>query len=234
MDRIDTGMTPSTPPPQHPAGGAGVGPRVKLVNGDTFKVWSGVPGHVEATLQARTPDSTQHASTSGPAPSGTTTFGPGAYSQPSAQLSAQPSPRSSQGLTASPRASGAADSFHFSSVLAKHASDSVATKATAQVRSPDSLSRAATAATSSIEGSLSAALSNITALIGAKVTQAVSFEAAPASTSIGSRALGQNTQADSFNDPQSLSQTVPLYRHPADRNTAATAIHAGRILDVNG
>lgn len=28
-------------------------------------------------------------------------------------------------------------------------------------------------------------------------------------------------------------QTVPLYRHPADRNTIATAVHAGRILDVN-
>lgn len=33
---------------------------------------------------------------------------------------------------------------------------------------------------------------------------------------------------------QSGSQTVPLYRHPADRNTVATAVHAGRILDVNG
>lgn len=33
---------------------------------------------------------------------------------------------------------------------------------------------------------------------------------------------------------QSASQTVPLYRHPADRNTVATAVHAGRILDVNG
>lgn len=29
-------------------------------------------------------------------------------------------------------------------------------------------------------------------------------------------------------------QSVPMYRHPADRNTVATAVHAGRILDVNG
>lgn len=34
--------------------------------------------------------------------------------------------------------------------------------------------------------------------------------------------------------PQTPAQTIPLYRHPADRNTVATAVHAGRILDVNG
>lgn len=29
-------------------------------------------------------------------------------------------------------------------------------------------------------------------------------------------------------------QTMSLYRHPADRNAAATGVHAGRVIDVTG
>lgn len=31
---------------------------------------------------------------------------------------------------------------------------------------------------------------------------------------------------------QQPSHALPFYRHPADRNAAATAIHAGRTLDL--
>jgi hypothetical protein len=27
---------------------------------------------------------------------------------------------------------------------------------------------------------------------------------------------------------------LPMYRHPADKNTAATAVHAGRMVDLVG
>lgn len=27
---------------------------------------------------------------------------------------------------------------------------------------------------------------------------------------------------------------IPMYRHPADKNAAAVAVHAGRTIDVNG
>lgn len=30
------------------------------------------------------------------------------------------------------------------------------------------------------------------------------------------------------------SPALPMYRHPADRNAAATAVNAGRVLDVEG
>ncbi len=32
--------------------------------------------------------------------------------------------------------------------------------------------------------------------------------------------------------PQTPASSLPFYRHPADRNAAATAIHAGRTLDL--
>lgn len=35
-------------------------------------------------------------------------------------------------------------------------------------------------------------------------------------------------------DPASTSPALPMYRHPADRNAAATAVNAGRVLDVEG
>lgn len=31
-----------------------------------------------------------------------------------------------------------------------------------------------------------------------------------------------------------LRETIPFYRHPADRNSAATSIVAGKVLDVSG
>lgn len=34
--------------------------------------------------------------------------------------------------------------------------------------------------------------------------------------------------------PRPGAHTLPLYRHPADRNAAATGVHAGRMLDVEG
>jgi hypothetical protein len=34
--------------------------------------------------------------------------------------------------------------------------------------------------------------------------------------------------------PQPSQSTLPLYRHPADRNAAATAVGVGRFVDVSG
>ena len=51
-------------------------------------------------------------------------------------------------------------------------------------------------------------------LVAAQVNKPVDFAAAP--------------RADKS------SQTIPFYRHPADRNAAATNIEAGRVLDVSG
>lgn len=34
--------------------------------------------------------------------------------------------------------------------------------------------------------------------------------------------------------PQPGRASLSLYRHPADRNAAATGVQAGRVLDVNG
>jgi hypothetical protein len=33
-------------------------------------------------------------------------------------------------------------------------------------------------------------------------------------------------------EPQPTGPTLPFYRHPADKNAAATAINAGRSLDI--
>jgi hypothetical protein len=33
---------------------------------------------------------------------------------------------------------------------------------------------------------------------------------------------------------QARAGAFPMYRHPADKNAAATAVNAGRVLDVNG
>ena len=33
---------------------------------------------------------------------------------------------------------------------------------------------------------------------------------------------------------ESRSESIPLYRHPADLNAAATNVHAGRTLDISG
>jgi hypothetical protein len=35
-------------------------------------------------------------------------------------------------------------------------------------------------------------------------------------------------------EPSQASAAIPKYRHPADRNAAATAIRAGRVIDVTG
>jgi hypothetical protein len=56
-------------------------------------------------------------------------------------------------------------------------------------------------------------------LVAARVSAGIDFSAGPEASSSAS---------------QTAAQTIPLYRHPADRNTVATAVHAGRILDVNG
>lgn len=32
--------------------------------------------------------------------------------------------------------------------------------------------------------------------------------------------------------PAQVQGSLAMYRHPADRNTAATAVHAGRLLDT--
>lgn len=34
--------------------------------------------------------------------------------------------------------------------------------------------------------------------------------------------------------PVPTGPAIPMYRHPADRNAAAVAIHAGRMIDVEG
>lgn len=247
MDRIDTGMTPSAAHPAHATGGPigspqGV-PRVRLVNGEAFKVWSGVPAHVAAGETASSPGA--GVAGGGASSSVASTFGAGAYARPTTGNGASRGSRGELGVSGGV-GGGGGDSFQFTSVLAKQASEAAAARATGPVRSFDSVSRASVTATSSVEGSLASALSNITSLIGAKVSQGVSFEAPPASVGAASGGLGLNTQAASRGDLQtgpqsgiqsgiqSGSQTVPLYRHPADRHTAATAVHAGRILDVNG
>ncbi len=43
-----------------------------------------------------------------------------------------------------------------------------------------------------------------------------------------------NFQADAPASNASASNALPMYRHPADRNAAATAVNAGRVLDVEG
>lgn len=67
------------------------------------------------------------------------------------------------------------------------------------------------------------ATSRASALVAAKVPGGIDF----------TEPVGADRTAP-IDASQSGSQTVPLYRHPADRNTVATAVHAGRILDVNG
>lgn len=34
--------------------------------------------------------------------------------------------------------------------------------------------------------------------------------------------------------PQPTGAAIPMYRHPADKNAAATAVDAGRMIDVEG
>jgi hypothetical protein len=34
--------------------------------------------------------------------------------------------------------------------------------------------------------------------------------------------------------PTDVSAALPLYRHPADKNAAATAVNAGRLVDLEG
>jgi hypothetical protein len=34
--------------------------------------------------------------------------------------------------------------------------------------------------------------------------------------------------------PAADAPSLPMYRHPADRNAAATSVHAGRMIDVMG
>ncbi len=35
-------------------------------------------------------------------------------------------------------------------------------------------------------------------------------------------------------EPAPSAPAMALYRHPADQNAAATAVHAGRVLDIQG
>lgn len=35
-------------------------------------------------------------------------------------------------------------------------------------------------------------------------------------------------------EPAPRPEAIPLYRHPADHNAAATAVHAGRVIDLEG
>ncbi len=34
--------------------------------------------------------------------------------------------------------------------------------------------------------------------------------------------------------PQPTVEAIPFYRHPADKNAAATSVNLGRVLDTNG
>lgn len=38
----------------------------------------------------------------------------------------------------------------------------------------------------------------------------------------------------SGDEPRPTADAIPLYRHPADKNAAATGVHAGRVIDVTG
>ncbi len=35
-------------------------------------------------------------------------------------------------------------------------------------------------------------------------------------------------------EPRASGEALAMYRHPADRNAAATGVHAGRMIDVTG
>jgi hypothetical protein len=50
---------------------------------------------------------------------------------------------------------------------------------------------------------------------------------------IGAVVPGRIDFADDGPRHNSRSEAIPLYRHPADLNAAATTIHAGRTLDVS-
>lgn len=42
---------------------------------------------------------------------------------------------------------------------------------------------------------------------------------------------GVNFEGDT---PQPAAERIPLYRHPADKNAAATAVNLGKVLDTRG
>lgn len=60
----------------------------------------------------------------------------------------------------------------------------------------------------------SSSAESATELVAAQVNKPVDFTAGPRA--------------------ESSPQAIPFYRHPADRNAAATSIEAGRVLDVSG
>ncbi len=60
--------------------------------------------------------------------------------------------------------------------------------------------------------------------------------AKPRSQAIGGLVAGKVSTAPNFAAPPAPknSDTLPLYRHPADKNAAATGVSLGRSVDVNG
>jgi hypothetical protein len=68
-------------------------------------------------------------------------------------------------------------------------------------------------------------------LVAGVVPGGVSFGASGAAIGGASGPTGATTASALPSTPQ---PTLPLYRHPADKNTAATGVQAGRVIDVVG
>src|SRR5689334_20535229 len=56
----------------------------------------------------------------------------------------------------------------------------------------------------------------------------------PTATSRLAAAVVPGKIAFSGSEPSQMGAALPMYRHPADKNAAATALTAGRTIDVEG
>jgi hypothetical protein len=68
--------------------------------------------------------------------------------------------------------------------------------------------------------------------IGAQRPEASSHAAKPVGRMVAGVVPGRISFAGS--EPTSAGPALPMYRHPADKNAAATAISVGRSLDIKG
>ena len=69
----------------------------------------------------------------------------------------------------------------------------------------------------------SASKANTAKLVAASVSVPVRFNT-----------VDTNVSASARSSPAQPADSFPLYRHPADKNAAATSINAGRALDTQG
>jgi hypothetical protein len=69
-------------------------------------------------------------------------------------------------------------------------------------------------------------------LVAAVVPGGVSFAASASPSDV--RGLSSGTASGASARVATPQPTLPLYRHPADKNIAATGVQAGRVIDVVG